>query len=217
MIPSAFLPIYIGTYTKTTSRGIYFVQLDPQTGILSSPKLAAETKDPTYLALAPDKKTLHAVCATRTMSVSYRLNDEEPGQLKALQGPQETNGPAPCHISFDKTGKIVILSNYHTAIVATALMNPDGTSGKPNCVIHTGHGTHPERQKTAHVHSAFVTSDNRHVVVCDLGQDRIFTYRLDHQTATLFEGHPPYVATAPASGPAPLGVLELRKNGIRDQ
>ncbi len=213
MIPSAFLSIYVGTYTRTTSRGIYFLQLDPQNGILSVPTLAAETPDPTYLALSPDRQTLVAVCATRIMSVSYRLNEEEPGELKALQGPQTPIGPAPCHISYDRTGKVLLLANYHTAIVAAALVNPDGTSAKPNTVIHTGHGANPERQKTAHVHSAFVSPDNRHVAVCDLGQDKIFNYRLDLKTAELSPGHPPFVQLAPASGPRHFVYSNFGKTG----
>jgi 6-phosphogluconolactonase len=39
------------------------------------------------------------------------------------------------------------------------------------------------------------------VLVCDLGLDKIFTYRLDAATATLTAGEPAFTATAPGSGP----------------
>ena len=201
MSSAALLPIFIGTYTRSTSKGIYSLALDPSTGQLSAPQLAAETKDPTYLALSPDKKTLFAVCAIPKMAVSFRVGASQ-GSLHALDTElPEGSGPTPCHIACDATGRALVICNYHTGVVAAAPVHSDGTTGAAQVIIHSGKGPNPKRQQTAHVHSAFITPDNKHAIVCDLGQDKIFTYRLDAASAQLAPAHPPFVAAAPGSGP----------------
>ncbi|MGA7918017.1 MAG: beta-propeller fold lactonase family protein, partial [Candidatus Acidiferrales bacterium] len=53
--------VYIGTYTEHGSQGIYVCEFDPSTGILSPPELAAATPDPSFLAVAPDRRFLYAI------------------------------------------------------------------------------------------------------------------------------------------------------------
>src|SRR5262245_42870184 len=53
--------VYIGTYTGKTSKGIYRFELDPATGKLSSRALAAETVNPSFLAIHPNQRFLYAV------------------------------------------------------------------------------------------------------------------------------------------------------------
>src|SRR2546428_8253053 len=53
---------YVGTYTaKTSSKGIYAYRFDPETGKLDSIGVAAETTDPSVLAVHPSGKFLYAV------------------------------------------------------------------------------------------------------------------------------------------------------------
>ncbi len=49
------LRVYIGTYTRGESRGIYLSRLDLATGKLQPPELAAETKNPSFLAIHPSR------------------------------------------------------------------------------------------------------------------------------------------------------------------
>ncbi|MCX6955856.1 MAG: lactonase family protein [Verrucomicrobia bacterium] len=46
-----------------------------------------------------------------------------------------------------------------------------------------------------------LSPDNRHVIVCDLGLDKIFSYALDTQAAKLTPAAAPFVATTPGAGP----------------
>src|SRR5206468_6970795 len=48
--------VYIGTYTGTKSHGIYFSRFEG--GSLSSPQLAAEARNPSFLGLHPSRKFL---------------------------------------------------------------------------------------------------------------------------------------------------------------
>src|SRR5689334_23295609 len=52
---------YVGTYTRTDSKGIYFFQFDPATGEMSKPELAAEVENPSFLTIHPNRKFLSAV------------------------------------------------------------------------------------------------------------------------------------------------------------
>ncbi|MBS0630899.1 MAG: lactonase family protein [Verrucomicrobia bacterium] len=193
--------LYIGTYTRDGSKGIYALTLDGATGALSTPTVAAETGSPSFIALSPDHRFLYAVNESEQMAVAYGV-DAATGKLTALQPPQSAGGKAPCHLVVDATGRSLVVANYHTGIVAALPIRADGTLGAPGSVIqHTGSSINPERQSSPHVHSVTLSPDNRHVIVCDLGLDKIFTYRLDPATAKLTPAEPPFVATAPGSGP----------------
>ena len=53
--------VYFGTYTKEKSRGIYVASFDAETGRAGPPRLAAETENPSFLALHPTRPLLYAV------------------------------------------------------------------------------------------------------------------------------------------------------------
>src|SRR5437870_557118 len=59
--PKKLLSVYVGTYNGPKSQGIYVLQFDPLNGRLSSPRLAAEITNTSFLAIAPDGKHLYAV------------------------------------------------------------------------------------------------------------------------------------------------------------
>ena len=58
--PSKENLVFVGTYTGGKSKGIYSARFNPHSGELSTPKLAAETKNPTFLAVGPNQKFLYA-------------------------------------------------------------------------------------------------------------------------------------------------------------
>ncbi|MCC6415860.1 MAG: lactonase family protein [Opitutaceae bacterium] len=192
--------VFLGTYTRTASKGIYAVRLDHETGALSPPELVATTANPTWITLSSDQKHLYAVSERDTLAVPFSV-DLATGKL-VPDHVQDSGGKAPCHLAADATGRCLVVSHYHTAIVATLPIHADGSLGAPVTIIpHTGKGVHPTRQEAAHVHSATISPDNRHVIVCDLGLDRVYTYRLDAAQATLTPAATPWVQSAPGAGP----------------
>jgi 6-phosphogluconolactonase len=192
--------LFIGTYTRETSKGIYSLTLDATTGELSTPVVAAETKNPSYLALSPDHKFLYAVSEADAMAVSFSVGPE--GKLTSLQSPQPAEGKAPCHLVVDRTGRTLLVANYQTGVLASIPILPDGTLGHAGSIIqHTGSSVDPARQTSAHMHSVTLSPDNRHVIACDLGLDKIFTYRLDPASARLSSEKPAFTAATPGSGP----------------
>src|SRR5262245_53589978 len=99
--------IFIGTYTRTDSKGIYYVELDGETGALSTPTVAAEVANPPWLTFSPSKKFLYTVSETESQAVGFSI-DPKTLKLTALPaGPSPTKAPA-CHATVDATGKLLI-------------------------------------------------------------------------------------------------------------
>jgi 6-phosphogluconolactonase len=195
--------LFLGTYTRnTTSKGIYALELDGSTGALSTPRAVAETPDPAWITLTPDRRFLYAIHPSTGQAIGFAV-DRSTGALRPLANNPTTSSPAqpPSHLAVDATGRVLLSANYRDGYVSAIPIHDDGTLGAPNSVRHEGRGPHPTRQDKAHVHSVTLSPDNRHVVVADLGLDKLFTYAVDLAAAKLTPATPAYVATAPGAGP----------------
>ncbi len=197
----SLLPLFIGTYTSKGSKGIYALSFDPAAGTFTPPRVAAETPNPTYLTLSPDRTKLYAVAESAAFAVAFALSPDR-AQLTPLAPPLPSISKPPAHLAIDATGRLLVLSFYHSGLVATVPVNADGTLAPPSPVIrHSGASVDPERQTAPHPHSATISPDNRRVFVCDLGVDKIFNYRLRLASASLSPAEPPFLTTAPGAGP----------------
>jgi len=201
------LLVYIGTYTKTASKGIYAGRFDPATGRLGPLSLAAPATDPSFLALAPDGRHLYAVSESANElhaglpggTVGSFAIDADTGLLTAVNH-AASGGRSPCQLSVAPDGKHVFVANYNGGTVAMLPVLAGGGLGEPSCVIrHEGHGPHPTRQKQPHAHSIGVSPDGRFAYAADLGTDKVYTYRIDSAAGTLVPVAE--TAIAPGSGP----------------
>jgi 6-phosphogluconolactonase len=116
--------VYIGTYTKDKSEGIYLYKLDAATGGLTKVSGAGVKDNPSYLVLDPQRRYLFAVNeiaefqGKKSGAVSAFAVDQKTGGLKLINQ-QPSLGGAPCYITIDKTGKNVLVANYSGGNVAT--------------------------------------------------------------------------------------------------
>ena len=114
---SALNDIALGTYTGGgKSKGIYRFEFDAKTGTPTEPKLAAETTNPSFLAIAPDGRFLYAVGEyaagkKKVGAVSAFSLDPKTGDLKLINQ-QSSGGAGPCHVVIDKQGRNVLAANY---------------------------------------------------------------------------------------------------------
>jgi 6-phosphogluconolactonase len=199
--------VFVGTYTGKTSKGIYRVEFDPATGKLGTPALAAEVRQPSFLAVAPDRKHLFCVCEVNEFhgkkggGVAGFALDARSGGLKPIN--QESSvGTGPCYLVCDKAGKHVLVANYGGGSAAVLPVGPDGKLGPASCFVqHTGTGPDKARQEAPHVHSINLDAANRFAVVADLGLDKLFVYRYDPAAGKITPSDSPFVELAPASGP----------------
>jgi 6-phosphogluconolactonase len=200
------LLVYFGTYTGPTSKGIYMSRLDPASGALSAPALAAEIASPSFLAVGRGA-FLYAVNEIDTFdgkptgAVSSFAIDRTSGALTPLNQ-QPSGGGGPAHLVVDNSGRNVLVANYGGGSVAVLPIGNDGRLAPPSSVIqHTGSSVDPQRQKAPHAHSIGVDGSNRFAYAADLGLDKILIYRFNPANGSLTANDPPFTTVAPGSGP----------------
>ncbi len=209
---------YVGTYTtKTTSKGIYAFRFNTATGQLTAIGVAAETRDPSWLAVYPDGKVLYAVNeAGKNSAVSVFAVNPKSGKLTPVNQ-MRALGEDPCYIAFDKKGWYVLVANYTSGNVAVFPLQAGGFIDEPSAVVSDSGTTGPnkERQEAAHAHWIETSPDNRFALVADLGLDEVLVYRFDAKNGTLAPGpQQPFVQNAlelsPGTGPRHAAISEVR-------
>jgi len=181
---------YVGTYTtKTNSKGIYAYRFDAATGQLSAIGVAAETPDPSWVAVHPNGKFLYAVNeAGKNSTVTAFALDAKTGKLTLLNQ-LPALGEDSCYISFDRTGKYVFVANYTSGNVVVFPIEADGKLGAATANVHDEGklGPNKERQEGPHAHW-IEQSVSGSVYVADLGLDRVLRYGFDPGTGALSPG-----------------------------
>lgn len=181
------LTFFIGSYTEYPvpdfggiGHGIYTVQLDNETGVLSA-IYTVQARNPSYLAISEDDKFLY--CHTE-------LDESENPKVKAYQikedsslaylNEQAIKGSYPCHLK--KYKHHVLVACYYSGNV---LQFPLDTAGKllPSKInyYHEGASINKARQEAPHAHQVAVHPNKKDIYVCDLGIDTIKAYRFEDE------------------------------------
>lgn len=199
--------VYFGTYTGAKSKGIYVSRFDLATGKLSAPELAAETKNPSFVAIHPSHRFLYAggeftsEGGKKGGGVSAFAIEPASGKLTRLNQQPAGAGGAPCHVNVDKAGEHVLAANYGTGSVVVLAIKKDGSLGDTTAFVqHTGSSVNPKRQTGPHAHAINLDAANRFVFVPDLGLDKVMIYRYGPKGA-LTPNEPAFGSVAPGSGP----------------
>ena len=200
---------YVGTYTEEGSRskGIYAFRYDAATSEITPLGLAAETTNPSWVALSPNGRYLYAANEVgnykgpNSGGVSAFSIDHATGKLTFLNE-VASGGADPCYITVDKTGRYVLVANYTGGSVAVFPVLANGKLGEASAFVqHTGRGTNPERQEGPHAHSIDLSLDNRFAMVDDLGLDELLVYRFDSAKGSLTPNDPPFTKLEAGAGP----------------
>ena len=204
------LRLYVGTYTDRTpgaSKGIWSASFDTTTGKLTPPAPAAELANPSWVTLSRDGRFLYAVSEVGTPDasgvpsgqvVAYAVDPS--GKLAELNR-VSSRGADPCHLAVSRSGRAVAVANYTGGSTVWFRIGSDGRIGAATSDQHTGKGPNAERQERAHAHSVDFTADDRHLLSCDLGNDRVYVYRHDVAAGTIRAHRPAFVGVEPGSGP----------------
>jgi len=200
---------YVGTYTtKTASKGIYAFRYDASSGKLEPLGVAAETADPSWIAIHPNGKFLYAVkeAGKNSMVSGFALNAQT-GKLTLLDQ-LPALGEDPCYISLDKTGKYLLVANYSSGNVVVFPVGADGELGPATANVRDEGplGPNKERQEGPHAHWIETSVGNRFAFVSDLGLDRVLIYKFDAEGGRLSNPDPSQPdafssALPPGSGP----------------
>ncbi|HZG25097.1 MAG TPA: lactonase family protein [Chitinophagaceae bacterium] len=199
--------LFASSYTTHGSKGIYVFQFDGASGKLrpvDSTK-AGSIKNPTFIELSSNNKVLYAGQETGGKDTAY-INaysfDRAKGKL-TLINKQRNGGDGPCYIAITKDNKWVVVANYGGGSITAFKANPDG-SLQPfsQSIQHEGKGAIPRRQEKPHVHATVFSPDEKYLISPDLGVDKVFVYTFQpSMKEPLQAAEPPYVETAPGTGP----------------
>ncbi len=194
--------VYVGTYTKGDSRGIYRLRLNGTTGQLTAKALSATSQNPSFLALHPTGKYLYAANELGPVGrVSAFSISPDSGALTFLND-ASAQGDGTCHLTVDKTGRHLLAANYGGGSVAVFPILADGRlKESSDFVQHKGSSLDPKRQKGPHAHGIYVDEANRHVYVPDLGLDQVVIYKFNVASGKLTPADPAAGTVTPGSGP----------------
>ena len=200
--------VFVGTYTKSTSEGIYTYRMDNATGKLTQIAVVGGIEDPSYVVIHPNGKYLYSTSEVDSFGgenvggVAAYAIDASSGELTLLSQ-RPSGGTWPCHATIDATGRWVIAANYLSGSASVFPVEADGSIGEAVHVAQHegGSGVVVERQEGPHAHSVTVDPSNRFVLVADLGMDKVMIYELDGDTGRLNPAATPSVESAPGAGP----------------
>tara|TARA_R110002049_G_scaffold37208_1_gene117440 strand:+ start:7020 stop:8084 length:1065 start_codon:yes stop_codon:yes gene_type:complete len=169
-------PLYVGTYTNGKSEGIYKLEFNTKTGVLSNKLLAVAIENPSFISFSPNRQYMYAVGEGKTSAITA-LKVKKDGLLEFINT-QSSNGNGPCHVSLNKTGDKAVVSNYGGGTFSIYTVNKNGSLNKAYQVFD-----HNAENKKSHAHSAqFYKND---LFVSDLGRNGLYQYILKVDLYTL--------------------------------
>ena len=210
---AAPLDLLVGSYTQPGGSGVYTYRYDPQQGRLEAqPWQSLQLDNPSWLVVSPDRRQVYAVnengpgyadpvgrVSRLELDASHRLTLRE--QVSSLSD-------EPTHASLAPDGRHLFVANYAVqgdpgGLLAVVPLDAHGVLQPVSQVAsYQASGVDQERQRSAHVHAAVVAPDGKHVLVADLGGDRVYIYHYDADAARPLRAASPVFVQLPAgSGP----------------
>ncbi|MGH9617393.1 MAG: lactonase family protein, partial [Acidobacteriaceae bacterium] len=133
--------IYIGTYTKKTSQGVYVYRWMPESGEMAEIGLAAKTPNPSFITLSPNHNDLYAVneLARHSGTVSAFAVDHTTGKLLA-KNVVPSGGSAPANLTTDHTGRALFVADYSSGSISSYRILSGGSLSEPvSNIFFKGH------------------------------------------------------------------------------
>jgi 6-phosphogluconolactonase len=199
--------VYVGTYTTGKSEGIYLYRLNLSSGELKHVATTSRVVNPSFLALAPNRRYLYAVNEVeefggrKSGAVSAFAVDQRTGELRLLNQ-QPSLGANPCFVDVDAGGRFVLIANYTGGNVAVFPVERDGGLGQATDLKQDlGSSINQKRQEGPHAHCIVLDPTNQFAYSCDLGTDKLMIYRFDGRTGKLRPAEQPWAQVRPGAGP----------------
>ena len=219
--------VCVGTYSSPKGpegspgrgKGIYIFEMDPSTGGLTQRELIENPRNPSWLALSPDKKHLysgdeiHQYKGKRSGAVSAYSVDGSTGHLTFLNT-VSSEGDGPAHISVHPSARYVFVANYGGGSIAAIPILADGQLG-PATDVHQDKGPLGPLHATSappgsfaisghdapHAHMIESDPSGKRVISTDLGMDKILIWNFDVEKGKLTPNDPPSASVPPGDGP----------------
>ncbi len=169
-------------------RGIYFANLDLDSGRLSAPELKLEQATGGFMCFHPTKDILYSyhVEEGNALALAYTV-DNETGDIALLNKVDMGSGKGgAAHIGIDSKGTLLAFAHYGSAWVHVVSIAEDGSLDK---LIYenqqSGSSVNANRQQKSHPHWAGFNPDGTVLHVPDLGTDHVWNYAIDRESMTV--------------------------------
>lgn len=201
------MKLFVGSYTRPVEGnppgqglGIICYDFDQATGNLTLEHIT-EAVNPSYLSITKNSKFLFAaqeLSLAEEPKISCYAIDPGNHQL-ILINQQEIPGGLACHTEISPIENFVVVSCYGTGNVVVYPFDDQGLKPLMANIQHEGSGVNKDRQEGPHAHMAGCDPRSDHVLVCDLGIDKVLNYRLrKHFT---LDSSQPFSRVPAGSGP----------------
>jgi 6-phosphogluconolactonase len=178
--------LFIGTYTNTTSKGIYIYDFNSATGEATPIWNTDSVTNPSYLTISKDEKYVYAVNET---------NGANPGRVTAYSFDKKnvklnfinttaSGGDDPCYISTTDDNKWLAVANYTSGTATLFPINADGSIAPYSQLVNDTIYRSPGTNKKAHVHETVFSPDEKFMLTPDLGLDKLIVYKFDRNSKT---------------------------------
>ncbi|WP_209319862.1 lactonase family protein [Ancylomarina longa] len=169
---------YVGTYTDTSSKGIYKVEMD-SIGHMTMLSLQARSDNPSFLTFANNGNTLLAVNEINTVEGKGTVESYLVGNSLKLISRRSSGGAHPCFVGANQEG-IVLTANYTSGTNGLLKVDKDSKlSTLLDVQQHIGSGANKVRQDKAHAHSIWFVPNSNLVIAVDLGTNELWISEID--------------------------------------
>ncbi len=187
------LTLLVGAYTEAgpahglPGEGIYLYTFDTTNGKLSPVSSRNGIRNPSYLAVHPNRSWVYAVSETNDDAKIYAFRLDATGKNLDLINAVPAEGKGPCHISLDRTGRFLFVANWGSGSVAMLPIDRTGALKNATAVDqHSGPETNGKRP-TPHAHMVLPSADNNFLYCPDMGMDQTYIYQIDPKLGTLVD------------------------------
>jgi len=199
--PTTF-DLLIGTYTKADSKGIYVYRFYEETGKMAYLSEIDDIKNPAYLCVSANNKFVYSANENDIDGALTAFKFDAPsGRLTLINSQPAGGGPA--FVAVDKEQKNAFAANYGNGTLTVLPINKDGSlSPIVQTIKDEGRGINKDRQEGPHVHSGWLSPNEKYFFYADLGTDKLNIYRY-HASANppLTPSTPSFVEVKPGNGP----------------
>jgi 6-phosphogluconolactonase len=179
-------------------------RFDLESGALTHIGQAARIAHPSYFTIAPNHQFLYSITEghkAADSSVSAFAIDPASGKLTLINS-QPARGAGPCYIEVDSSGKDALIANYASGSMAVLPIDASGALKPISAFVQDeGSSVNHDRQEGPHAHCIVTDPSDQYAFVCDLGLDKVLSFKFDSVQSSLRPNDPPFVATKPGVGP----------------
>jgi len=194
--------LIIGTYTKADSKGIYVYRFYEETGKMAYLSETDGISNPSYLCVSSNNKFVYSANENDVGGAVSAFKFNAPEGLLTLINTQPAGG-GPAYVAVDKEQKNVFAANYGSGTLTVLPVNKDGSLGAAiQTIKDEGHGINKDRQEAPHIHSGWLSPNEKVFFYADLGTDKLNIYRYHaSQNPPLTPATPSFVEVQPGNGP----------------